>query len=418
MKRLLITFASCLWTGVLFAQALLTPDAAKQFLQATENRRSANSKDLLSNIMQLSLQNLLGEDKSFQLNTTLYALDSILNPSSRSITDDEYRRQRTQRHIQLNAALAANDNNEIAKISGGFTWAISNRKDVTYQDYRSEIVPELTRFEGIRKEVNLKIEEELTAQALKAANDSFILLIADQPKLKNKDLVKASIRRYYDSLASEEMSATQASWEKADDAGDYSQLAAAIRKQLENVPLSDREFILSNGVHKKFLQLAELYARKGLLTFSGNYRYDRIEEQPEYDFALNYTVGINQTDLRRKPWELETWGRLKISRDTLLPNGNTDLQLFSAGIGINKILIEDGDGKSAMELKGFLGYDARVDTNRPSNTDTDLFTFNTTLRFRVLQSLWIPLTLSYDPEHANFLGKFSLTANLGDLTGN
>lgn len=416
MKRVYGFLICILYATVSQAQKLSEAKEAKDFLQASENRRSANSKDLLSNIMRVSLQNLLGDDKSFELNTTLYALDSIVNPSSRGITDDEYRKQRTQRNIQLNAAISADDNNEISKISGGFTYALSNKKDITYADYSAEIVPLLTRFRNIRREVKMKIEADLYREAGKEAKDSLLLLIAETPKLRNKDSVKMQIAAYFDSIAQVKADEILETWQMADEAGDYTLLSPLIQDELSDLPLADREFLLEDGVHKKFLQLAELYARKGLLTVSGLYTYHRLDDQPEYLFALNYTVGLNKSDLRRKPLELEAYARLQIGKDTLQKQANTDFQLFSAAVGLNKILIEDASGKSAMEFKGFIGYQSQIGSVQ-AGTDTELFTLNATLRFRVLQSLWIPLTLSYDPEHANFLGQFSITANLGDLTG-
>lgn len=66
-----------------------------------------------------------------------------------------------------------------------------------------------------------------------------------------------------------------------------------------------------------------------------------------------------------------------------------------------------------MEFKLFTQYDQQFG-EVAAGGDKNIFTLNTTFRVNVFKSLWLPLTLRYDPENSNFLGMFAVTANIGN----
>ncbi|HEY8896023.1 MAG TPA: hypothetical protein VIM79_14455, partial [Niastella sp.] len=164
--------------------------------------------------------------------------------------------------------------------------------------------------------------------------------------------------------------------------------------------------------YKEYKNIAEKYARKPLWTFTPKATYDRIISQGEYDFATYFTVGLGKrTD--RKPWEIEVNSTFKIANDTTIKESNYENKIFTISAGINKVLLQNEDKESKMEFKFFTQYDHQFGKLPPA-VDKNSFTLNSTLRINVFKSLWLPLTLKYDPENGNFLGIFSVTANIGN----
>ncbi len=167
-----------------------------------------------------------------------------------------------------------------------------------------------------------------------------------------------------------------------------------------------------NPLRSLFTSIAAKYARKPLWTLSPTGNYDLVNKQGQYSLSSDFTVGLGK-DLNKKPWEIEIKGLFKIQNDSTVKKTNYDSKPFSFSLGINKILVENEDKESKMEFKFFTQFDHQFGTV-PAGTEKDLFTLNSTLRINVFKSLWLPLTIKYDPKNSNFLTYFSVTANIGN----
>lgn len=365
------------------------------------SQKTANSKDIFTSLFRATIDNLLGDDKSFTFNSSFFGIDSIFRRTGRELS---YERERKLRQKSFNIGLTGDSINTIAKISGGFTFTLLNRKDIT-----------LTKF---RAQDEIKLES--MAQFMRTLNRAVLNFISTKrPTEFANDSINNEIRT---------------SWRMADRKNDYSDLHPYIKEAINSKELTD-SMVASNALssiysvndiaeimgavvkgedrfHKVYINIAEKYARKPLWTFSPTMTYDRVNKQGEYSFVSDFTVGIGK-DISKKPWELEIKSLFKISNDTSLHKTNYENKPFLMSLGVNKVLMENGDKESKMEFKFFTQYDYQFG-NVPVGKDAGIFTLNTTLRINVFKSLWLPLTLKYDPENSNFLGYFSITANLGD----
>jgi len=349
-----------------------TLDSIYKFTNSVNSQKTSNSKDILSNVFRASLANLLGDSKSLQFNSTLYGLDSLVNKNARSNNDKFYTKQRALRAIQINLSIKADSNtNQLTDFSGGLTIALINKRDITYANFSKEMVPQLDRFEKLRKDIDRKVAEK-------------------NPKVDYKALQK--------------------SWSDYDTSHDYKMLDSLIIVEINALDQSDQDFIKNDLPYKTFKTLTTQYARKSLLTISPDYAYSRFNKQSAMSFSAAYLVGLTNS-IDKKPWELEAKASFSIGADTTISAANYKNKPFFISTGLNKVLRESSDKVSSMELKGFFQYDYQFG-NLPPGASVDKVTFNTTLRINLYKSIWLPLTLSYDIKHANVLGFLSLTANI------
>jgi hypothetical protein len=370
-KSALLLFIIMAFYTIAYSQEKGLNDSLLSFAGQVNAEKTSNSKDILSNVFRTSISNLLGQKKSFEFNSTLYGIDSLFKKNAVSNTPSVYSKQRWLRNIQINLSVKGDSSsNEITEFAGGFTIALIKKRDITYGDFRS-IMPKFKNFERLRKKLNFKVS-------------------AENPGIS------------FDSI--------QKSWTDYDVNHDYKKLHPLILKALEEFDPVDIAFIKSDSAHLAFVNIAALYARKPLLTISPGYTYNRLNKQSSLALSAAFLVGLGSS-VNTKPWELEAKSSFSIGADTTIAVANYANRPFLVSAGVNKVLREDINKISTLELKGFFQY-GRQFGDVPLGTDAGKLTFNTTLRVNVYKSFWLPLTLSYDIKNANVLGFLSFTANI------
>ena len=367
---------------------------------AVENnaQKTASSKDIITTFFRASIDNLLGDDHSFTFNSSFYGIDSIFRKKGSTIS---YERERSLRQKTFNIALTGDDNHSITRFSGGFTFTLVNKKDIKLKKLDSDDLG------------------KLTSMSISIANLKKGLIDYIGEKYKNEHIID-SLNRILNS-----------SWNTAAKNHDFSKLRSFIYDALKDsllIPIMKKadQTLNEKGIeeiidgilkgidpfHETYKSIAQKYSRKPLWTFSPTAAYDRINKQGEYSFVSEFTVGLGK-NLSKKPWEVEIKSAFTISNDTSIRKVNYENKPLTLSLGINKVWIENGEKEPKMEFKFFTQYDYQLG-NVPAGKDAGVFTLNTTLRINVFKSLWLPITVKYDPENGNFLGLFAVTANLGN----
>lgn len=401
MKKILIL--SCLVFFNFISVAQFETDIKNFIVKAVNEKKTANTKDILTTLFRAGINNLLGEKKEFAFSSSFYGIDSIFRGTG--AYSKNYSNERILRSNSFNLIIKGDSSNNIAEIGGAFTLTLINKKDIEYTK-----ISELNMFK-VRQSV------DMFAEVRKDVNMAIVV----------KKLAPAS--------------QLQASWTAADAAHDYTLLDSLIIAELQNIitdntrraailvkinstmpnnKLKDVElvnFVQSyvNGKDQfddQVQAIIESYARKPLLTFSPSFAYNRQDKQAVYATDVKFTVGLGK-NYNKKPWEVEAIASIKIANDTSVKSTNYDNKPLAISLGVNKVLIENSNKESKMEFKFFTQYDYQLG-KVPAGKDAGVFTLNSTFRVNVYKSLWLPLTLKYDPDNDNFLGVFSITANLGD----
>lgn len=371
----------------------------KEVAKQINIQKTANTKDILTTLFRAGLDNLLGNKHMFTFSSSFFGIDSIFRTSDEPLG---YERERKLRQKSVNIDLTADSNNSITKISGGLTVTLINKRDISKKLDDADLTKlySMGKFlAALKQEINKHI----------AANHAQEFGI---------DSIKIEIQK---------------SWTAADRKNDFSDLHPFIIEALR-AGIADRiisagevtgfysdveikEFVISVAegkdlYHALYIDIAEKYSTKPLWTFSPKFTYDRINKQGLYSFESNLVFGLTKKASKR-PWEFEVKSMLKIENDSSVSKTNYRYKPFSVSIGLNKILLRNEEKESKMELKFFTQYDYQFGSV-PMGQQTGLFTLNSTFRVNLFQSLWLPVSLKYDPENHNFLGVFSITANIGN----
>lgn len=410
MKKNILLF--CLIFSFIQLSAQETDDFLKAGISRSVNKqKTANTQDILTNLFRAGIDNLLGDDRKFTFSSSFFGIDSIFR--RKKAEPLSFCRERSLRSHSFDIAIEGDSSNNITKIGGGFTFTLMNKKDLACKQIKQSdflrLKNAMNLFAEIKKKVTLSAENDINAD----------------PSLSS--LEKAKLKK-----------AMNDSWNEADVKHDYTilhpKIIEALKSILSNSDTKDaivKRFSENNGkitmqdvdafiggyvngrdvFQEQFEYVVERYGRKPLWTFSPNIIYDRVNKQPAFTFASNYTAGFGKVG--KKPWEVEIKAIVKIENDTSIKKTNYDNKLLSVSAGVNKVLLQNSENESRMEFKFFSQYDYQFD-NVMTNGQRSIFTLNTTLRINVFKSLWLPITLKYDPDNHNFLGLFSLTANLGN----
>lgn len=392
----LITF---FFLNILQASAQNDESISRHFVSTVNKQKTANSKDMLTTLYRIGINNLLGKSHSFKFSSTFLGIDSILHRNSNRSNYSAF--TRFLRENSLNITITGDSNNNINKYSGGFSFTFLNKKDMKFHKLRKDYLSDLTNLTiknaDLRKELIMIIPEPTGTP-----DEAFLVKQKYQIELntafKDKDFSNLSpviIKAF-----------------KSDELLDNLLLKNVFRNRAEA-----RAYILTtlegkNQLSELFKNIAAAYARKPLWTFSPTVVYDKGNKQPTWEFATEFTVGLGK-NLDKKPWELEMKSGFKIENDTSIKSTNYQNKPISFSLGVNKVLLENEEKESKMELKFFTQYDRQLG-KVPVNTEEAIFTLNTTFRVNIYKTLWLPVTLKYDTQNSNLLGLFSITANLGD----
>lgn len=392
-KYTLLAFCIGMLLSKTFGQNV-TEVEAKPLLKESSKQKTANTKDILTTLFRAGIDNLLGEDHKYSFSSSFFGIDSIFRPKNSSIS---YSKERFLRQASFNIALEGDSTNEIAKFSGGFTFTLYNGKDIKLKKLKDADFAIIKNYGALLLRTKREIRNYIDRKFPGAAND----------KAREEALDQFNV-----------------SWNAATNKHDFSGIGPIITEALNDATLkanlsspNEQEVIASILKGEDILQetyedIAEKYARKPMITFSPTGTYDRINKQGEFSFAADATFGLVK-DPKRKPWEVEIKSLLKFTNDTTIKNTNYDNKPLTVSAGVNKVLIQNEDKESKMEFKFFIEKIWQLGS-APSGKGTDIFTFNSTLRINVYKSLWLPLTIKYDPDNHNFLGYFSVTANIGN----
>lgn len=374
-------------------------DAVKKTLvKVIDERKTASSKDILTNFLNVGIDNLLGDDHKYELDLSFYAISSIFRSKNTTL---DYDSERVQKNNSFNISLTGNEGNQIEKIAGGFTFTILDKRDIKSDKFSNGEFDNLIKNEKIV----LTIKRGLETYYAKYYPSFF-----DRSGLEQKKKI--------DSL-----------WNAAAKNHDFSNIDPIAKKALQSPELM--EFISKDITHKfgfndvnsiknnilqggdplyqEYQKVAKIYAQKPLWTLVPTVAYDRKNKQGEYALASNFTVGLSK--LAQKPWEFEIKSQLKIANDSTLTQANYNDKPLSLSVGINKVLLQDKENASRMEFKFFTQYNRQLGTV-PTGQNAGLFTLNTTLRINLYKSLWLPITMKYDTDKGNIFGLFTLTANI------
>lgn len=352
---------------------------AKTLIRTENDLKSGNWQDVLASFFQLGLSDLSGKNRALEFKANLFALKA--KADSTLLVDTNYVRQNFSRNFQFDFALKLDSQYRFNGLKAGFTAALINKRDssllsllktpadgyfVAFMDSLHHVFNRFNR--SLRKEGNL----------FKSKEDSILFL-------KTKAIVDKQF----------------------EEEGNFnSKLFPKEFLAFANFDIIEKNFKVFDSLYN--MELRKMRQRP-LLTLSVN---GTFLDQPGF-FSEGKAELIYLQGLTPKGRNLELDIRAVIALvDTVVNNQKNRVEINTTG-GCNwAIITASGNvNKSLVEFKPHFEYNYIPRGNYPGEKK-ERFSANAELRIRVMDNLWIPLTLKYDLKDNNFLGFLKVALNM------
>ena len=378
MKKI-ITYSFLLISFFSFSQS-----NESELVKKNENSKSGNYKDVFSSFLQLASENFDPKTKSLNFNSTLFTIKSKADPEL--LKDENIRKAGFSRNFQFNVKLDLDNNYKYKGFTGGFTYAIVNGRDKSlavltdskYGDLHEKFKKMLTKIRTELVKEMSSISDDTERQKATDALDEEIENIKNANEPTNSSIYNNIIVKYNKSNSIIEGYSDN----------DIKTLVAHIKK------LKDSEY--------------EKIDAKPLWTISADGTANTDCKFNKASLGTIFLVGNNKAwneiDLRAKLTYTDT---LKLEH---LPRTG-----FNAKAGMNFKIGKDSNQKSYFEVKVYGEYNA-IFNNLIADEKKSNFLANSDIRIRLTDDLWIPITIKYDTDKANFLGFLNVTYNFNPIT--
>ncbi|TEB44160.1 hypothetical protein D0809_10365 [Flavobacterium circumlabens] len=367
---------------------LAQDEEVQKFREATDNSKSGNYKEVLSNLFQLGTSNLTGPNKSVEFNSTLYGIKSIFCDSI--TTDKVFSEQKFSRNLEFNTKLNFDEQFNYKGFSGGITYALINQRDKDVANFKdTDLYKNLQFFNNQSSEIQFGFVNDLTK-----IHDDFV---DELTKTGDKELsakieainIAASIliNKEFDKI--EELSKSNIYFDK---------IITEFENRNKSINLKDYITKINKLRKEEYSNLE----KKALWTVSLNGTTNDKGNNQKLTFGTVFLQGL-------KRLELDIRSNL-IYSDTLIEKSVQRLELRNCA-GLNYKMYKRNE-QSVFEIKLYMEYNSILKNQLPDEKKNS-FLASSDFRLRVTKDIWIPLTIKYDIEKSNFLGFLNVTYNFG-----
>lgn len=363
------------------AKAASEKKEATDIIRTATDLKSGNWQDVLTSFFQFSISDLTGDSKALKFKTTLFGIK--VKADSSILLDKKYVKEKFARNFQFDFSLKLDSQYKFKGFQTGFTWALVNKRDSTVFSLANTAID--TFYMVAQEELQdafMRFKESLS-------DDSNHVKVANLALFKKvKILIDTA-------LAQQGFSNTKS----------YPQEFQPFLTEVY-----EKNIVKAN---KLFNDELEKLRRKPLLTLSVNSTFKN--EQKAFkngDMQVVYLQGIKLT---HSTTELDFRAGASID-DTLVAAITKQRFMFKASAGINFSLFRGSAQKSIFEFKPYFEYQSIL-SSLIRNEKRDVFTANADIRIRIMENLWIPLTVKYDLNKKNFLGFLNVALNFNALKG-
>ncbi|PXY45885.1 hypothetical protein DMB68_01455 [Flavobacterium hydrophilum] len=349
----------------------------QKFREATDDSKSGNYKEVLSNLFQLGTSNLTGPNKSVEFNSTLYGIKSIF--CENITTDKVFSEQKFSRNLEFNTKLNFDEQFKYKGFSGGITYALINQRDKDVANFKdTDLYKNLQFLDNELSEIQFGFVEQLTktddkelSAKIEAINLATSILINKEFD-KIDELSKSNI--YFDKIITE------------------------FENRNKSIKLVDHITKIHELRDKEYSDLE----KKALWTVSLNGTTNDKGNNKKLTFGTVFLQGF-------KHLELDIRSNL-IYSDTLIEKSVQRLESRNSA-GLNYKMFKRND-QSVFEIKLYMEYNSIL-KNQLADEKKNTFLASSDFRLRVTKDIWVPLTIKYDIEKSNFLGFLNITYNFG-----
>lgn len=373
-------------TAFLLALQVTAPGqkTQKAAVITADSLASGNYKDVLTSFFQIAFDKLTGKEKEFKFSSNPYAVMMKANPDLE--IDYNYKKNRVLRNLNFSFSIKLDTSYRFNGFSSGISYAIINKRDYAVYD---EFV-HLTQFKNkeyhsFTKGISAALTGIRDTALRRKTRDQLIGLVQDEKAIFSKM-----------------------------DTGAQALARKIIRDSslhsIEKLLSKDDKISFKKAIDKGYNEVKSSFQAKPLLTFSisdttykDDFMFSNISTKLEFLKGFgNSKPGAN--------WELNIPATMNFTNDTLRAGRDLKRAVFRTDPGINLVIRNSSAEHSFFEMK-FSGEYQHIFSGRYPGEEKDQFTFNGTLRIRIIHDIWVPLLFKYDPDKGNVFGFLSVKLN-------
>lgn len=352
---------------------------------------SGNVKDVLTSFFQLAFNNLTGPGKELNFNSNPFAIMLKSNPGLAK--DTYYYKYRALRKTNFSFGIKLDSSFRFNGFSSGVKYALIDQRDsstskLLFQNLRNNDL-------GIERD---KLQLELVEYAKNIQNVSERKkFVADIRDFFNKDI---AFNKLNDSL--------RAAVKKiiGDDKDSYPVISGIIENNpASNMVTEERKVYesLKNQIKDDLLWTVSVTDT----TYKNQFFFSNILLKTEL------LKGIGKLK-RGSNWEFNVQAGLNFVDDTLRKGRDLKRSILSFEPGFNWVVRNKSNDHSFLEFEFSGSYTHNFGTLY-AGEKKDSLTFNGMIRIRIIDDIWIPLEIKYDPRSGNVFGFINVRVNFNGL---
>lgn len=389
-KKKVLAFLLLLISVTSIAQKKPVPNP----ILTADSLASGNYKDVLNSFFQLTADRLTSPNKEVKFSLNPFAVMAKLD--STLLVDTSYIRYRTLRNLNFSFAAALDTAYRFNGFSSGVKFALINKRDETVS----------------RTFVNMVLNNDSVNQLFLLNNMAGVLISSQAPNITKGQKFATD----WDKFTSGKIGFNEldtAMQRIIQSMVDKDPATSAIAKLLKDDPkfnIRKRADALYNELKDNFNK--NLLWTIGLsdTTYKDDFMFSNVV------FTSELLLGINKFRKRKNDLELNIKTDFQWVDDTLKTGRDLRRMVFGFEPGINLVLKTRTTQRSYLEFKLSGSYYHTLNNQYPGE-DRNRLTLNGTLRVRILQDIWIPMEIKYDPENGNVFGFLNVRANFKALGG-
>lgn len=348
---------------------------------------TGNYKDVLTSFFQLAFDKITGNNKEIRFTSNPYAVMAKMDTSL--LKDRYYLTYKHLRYLNFSFAARLDASYKFNGFSSGIKYALVNKRDETV----SRVFLDMVALDKKTQELfALNLDLEAYISTLSAAEQT---TIRDQ-KTKffggeiNFDQLEAGFQKKIEDLAKEKNAENLLSVLKNDPKFNMKKTSGDIYDAYKN------------------------YFNNRLLWTIGVSDTSYNDQLMFSNIVLTSELVKGIDSLRNADIELNLKTALQYVDDTLRIGRDLRRSVFSFEPGVNFVLKTKNTLRSFFEFK-LSGAYYHTFATLYKDEKRDRFTFNGTIRVRIINDIWAPLEIKYDPDSGNVFGFLNVRANFSAL---
>jgi hypothetical protein len=351
---------------------------------------TGNYKDVLNSFFQLAFDRITSPDKTIKFTGTPFAVMAKLDTTL--LIDTAYIKYRTLRNINYTFAVRLDTSYKFNGFSSGIKYALINKRDET-----------------VSKAFLNMVRNKAKAKQLFALNDLILAKISAMPNPGAVMLEYTDFRRGAKNFKALSPALRDSILAVAATSDATRELGETLKRN-SDFNLAETADSIYQDMRANFNQNLLWTVGVTDTTYKDQFVFSNVV------FHTELIKGLNKFTEAKNDLELNIRSQLQLVDDTLQTGRDLKRAVFNFEPGINVAFKTRTTKKSYLELKFSGGYYHNF-TSLYAKEDRDKIFVNGTVRVRIMNDIWVPFEIKYDPKTGNLFGFLNVRANFKALAG-